>query len=196
MPPKQPFVLNITPTHPGDVKGSRVPTLPEIPANNVPVPVPSGLKYAEHPYGGWYPFVEGRMGEWTPLLTSTGTQPNLGTTGTAFGEFSVTAGECFATFYMEFGSGGGAAGGTGEYKIEGLPFEIDLPLGKVRLPVGQVGLFDSDTSGQDYRFLVASSSTEVKMRSEAGAPVTNTVPWTWAGGDYFIGTLKFPAKLI
>jgi len=191
----KPYELNIVPTYPGFAKGGR----PAVPTDNSPVPVVPGTQWAEHPRNGWYPYVNGTGGAWTPILTSTGTQPSLGTTGISVGKFSLAANYFNADFYMEFGSGGGAGAGTGEYQIEGLPFSVDLDLDgtdRIRLPVGQIAMFDFDTGDQEIYSAIAISRTQLKIRSQGGTAVENTVPWSWAGGDSFRGRLSFPAVLL
>lgn len=190
--PTRPTPPNIQPVHPGDVKRSRV----TLPFDSSPVPIPSGTEWAEDQRTGWYPYVKGAAGTFTPLLTSTGTQPNLGTAGTSIGKFSMAGNWCLADFYMEFGSGGGATGGTGEYQIEGLPFDVDLSLGGVdylRLGCGTVTMVQG--GAQRLWRLSAISRTQLKIRDESGVAVTNLVPWTWAGGDSFRGLLMYPAIL-
>lgn len=164
-----------------------------IPAETRPFPVPAGVRHAGDEEG-WYLYAEGYSGEWIPQLTSTGTQPNLGSTGIAEGLYSLINGFFHGTFYMEFGSGGGATAGTGNYQIEGFPFQIDLR-SRLRLPCGQVTLFDSDVSAVRIRDAAATSATALLMRDQGGVAVSATVPWTWAGGDYFHGNISFPALL-
>jgi hypothetical protein len=183
---------NIRPVHPGDVKRSRV----SLPFDNSPIPIPSGVEWAEDQKTGWYPYVKGATGTFVPLLTSTGTQPSLGSTGISIGKYSMSGNWCLGDFYMEFGSGGGATPGTGEYQIEGLPFDVDLGLDGVdylRLGCGTVTMVQG--AAQRLWRLTAISRTQLKIRDESGNAVTNAVPWAWAGGNSFRGLLTYPAVL-
>lgn len=65
---------------------------------------------------------------YTPALTGTGSNPNLGSTGTAVGDYIVVGNECYWSAQLTF-AGAGVAAGSGSYRISLPPVTADSTIG-------------------------------------------------------------------
>lgn len=121
----------------------------------------------------------------TPVLTSTGTTPNLGSTGTATGWYSRTG--KLVNFHQQITfNGSGVSAGTGTYEFL-LPFAVDTSLTDVSVTaiVGAIvgsGFVRSNTAGNNVPVQVQlADSTHARLfTSVAGlaAVTSTTVTWT------------------
>lgn len=127
---------------------------------------------------------------YTPTLTATTSNPNIGTTGQIFGEYRrVMGGEwVFVQVHVVFG-GTGISAGSGTYQIS-LPYPCGTFTNVANSFLnGVVRLFDSSASSFacGYPF-IGNGGNLIQFasphRSAGGADnVTNSNPWTWAAGD-------------
>lgn len=59
--------------------------------------------------------------------------------------------------------------------------------------LGTAGLVDTSAAARAFRIIRMAASSEIVMSDEAGASVTNTVPWTWATGDEMYLSFQYQA---
>lgn len=127
----------------------------------------------------------------TPTLTSSGTNPTLGSGSSALGRYKKIGKTVQYAFEITLGTG--ATAGTGFYSIGNLPFAAR---GGNPTFSQTIVAFDSSTG----RYLNAAgdiaggSSQIVRIHfGDSGANTTlttfgSTVPWTWADGDRVYGS--------
>lgn len=159
------------------------------------------------------PVSDGASQSWTPQLESTGTSPNLGSTGEAVGTYTMVGGMCFAYARFLF-SGSGISGGSGNFRGS-LPFAV--------LQFNNGGLESSATigAGDTVGNGVARDNSDVgtnsvklgiQIASRTGGPggvgqvlmyvmdkhdstqLTSSAPWGtgWASGDRIAYNAVFP----
>jgi hypothetical protein len=135
------------------------------------------------------------LGAYTPLLTATTTNPQIGTGGTAVlrGFYYEIFDQIHIWGEFRFGTGGGVSGGTGNYGIS-LPFPalnttgIGANLG-LQPVIGAASLWDDSTPANRQPATVHLRSTteigfSVKLNSGAGQrEVSNNVPYAVAVSD-------------
>ena len=129
----------------------------------------------------------GREGTWTPALVSDGTNPNLGTGPTQNGDWHYKAG--LITVQFEIVLGTGATAGTGNYRIQALPFSIDA--GWVSNAIGEARIVDVSTGDPDNWHVVVQSTTQFRIENQAGAQMGAASPWAWAAGDSIRGVANY-----
>ena len=150
---------------------------------DIPIPLPGETLTAGdlHAFGEWF--------TWTPALTVlSGTNPVLGSGGSTAGQWHNNAGLVTAQFDVFFGSSG-VNPGNGIYALN-VPVALD-PSWDPRLIVGQVALWDASGPLQQSRTIRFVTTTRVVFTSEAGANVTQAVPWTWAINDHLHGMFTY-----
>jgi hypothetical protein len=136
----------------------------------------------------------GKLGEgpntYTPALTATTTNPNLGADGTAAGLWArigpnVIQGEARFLF-----SGAGVSAGSGAFEIS-LPAPADLSLHATSTTpsgasiVGSGYITDADTAANassTMPYLIAASRVRISRQGSLSG-VAATLPFTWATGD-------------
>ena len=121
------------------------------------------------------------MGEWqsfSPSWTSTGTAPSLGN-GTLTGSYMLVGETCF--FRLLLSPGSTTTFGTGNYRFS-LPVTA---AGTVMF--GFTRMNDSSVGSAYFGTYFLASTTVLATFTNANpvAAVTNTVPFTWADGDFF-----------
>lgn len=132
-------------------------------------------------------------GTYTPGLTASGGNPNLGTTGTTEGRWTLWNGKwCTYRGSIQWG-GTGPTAGSGQYLIS-LPFTSSAFISNGVSNVGQIMLRDN-SAGPALRtgccYITTSSSTMGMFEATTGL-VQSTVPWTWGGaGDYISWTVTY-----
>lgn len=145
-------------------------------------PLPAGDLQAAA--GEWF--------QWTPVLSVlSGTNPTLGVGGSAVGEWHNNNGLVTAQFDIFFGSSGVAAG-SGIYAVS-TPVNLTADW-DIRLPVGQVSLWDATGPVVRLRTIRFNTVNSVVMSAEDGSNVTNAVPQTWAAGDHIHGILTYKGE--
>lgn len=76
------------------------------------------------------------------------------------------------------------AGSTTTFGTGNLLFSLPFPAAAGGLsPMGQGQIIDASAGVRNYRTAALWTSTQILLISEAGAAVTNVVPWTWAVSD-------------
>lgn len=139
----------------------------------------------------WYAIGAGSAwAPYSPSLTATSTNPNLGTGATATGAFQVSGGILNGYFSIQFGTG--SSSGSGTYRVS-IPSPVHPDLLDSFMPVGSVRLRDDSAPTERIWALITvpGNANVLEMRStgETGATqVTNNVPWTWAPSDRIRGT--------
>lgn len=142
----------------------------------------------------WKARMSGRI-SWTPLLTSTGTNPTLGTGSSTSGWYTYTPDGVFATFFVKFGTSGVAVG-TGNYQLN-VPVTGSTVFGAVNssgFGVTQLGDASSGATQAGTVFLDAPSGGTLFGLAGVGASgsVGPAAPWTWAASDYIAGSIQYP----
>lgn len=127
-----------------------------------------------------------KTGTFAPTLTGAGGNPNIGTTGTNEGRWTLFNGKwCVYRGSIQWG-GTGVTAGSGQYTVP-LPFTASASISNGVSNIGQIMLRDSSggpalRTGACY---ISASSTTFAMFEATTAGVTSTSPWTWGGaGDY------------
>jgi hypothetical protein len=133
-------------------------------------------------------------GTWTPTLTASVGNPNLGAAPTRTGVYHRTGLLVNVWFQIVFGTAPSA--GTGTYQLEDLPFDVDVLVSGAGTG-GGIRLVDSSSSTAQMVFPRIQSATQVLMQTTAQptALVTAAVPWTWAAGDSLTGGFSYIADV-
>jgi hypothetical protein len=138
----------------------------------------------------WRPVASARI-SYTPVLTSTGTAPVLGTGSTAVGWYVYHSDSIVCNFFLKFGTSG-ASFGTGNWLVSLPQTATTVYGGSIHPAVGSTQLADNSagTFSAGTCFVDASTGNNVGLIS--GSPVTSAVPWTWATSDYLSGQIIYP----
>ena len=140
------------------------------------------------------PFVEpapaGTWGSWTPVLTSAGTHPNIGSDGVRGGRFLLRPDNTVeASAFWQFGASGSSAG-TATYLIT-------LPIApSTTLTYGVLGSFyayDSSASAFAQGLVIRYDATRAQMLVAGGGLLSASAPWAWANGDVLITQYRYEA---
>ena len=128
----------------------------------------------------------GRWLSYTPALTASVVNPTLGTGNTAIGRYTRFGRTIIGNARLQFGSGGGAAAGTGTY-------EISLPTGRdiqspydISAACGSGDILDISAADRHIvvpRLTTTSTTTVVLSYHGTTGVVTAAAPFTWAAGD-------------
>jgi hypothetical protein len=130
------------------------------------------------------------MGRWlsyTPVLTCPlGVNPTLGTGSTAIGRYTRFGRTIIGNARIQFGSGGGAAAGTGTYNIS-LPTgrEVQSPY-DISASCGSGDIIHISTADRHIvvpRLTTTSTTTVVLSYHGVTGVVTDAAPFVWAAGD-------------
>lgn len=119
---------------------------------------------------------------WTPALTGSVTNPNLGSTGTATGRYGRVQKTVFGIAQFTFG-GTGINAGSGFYFCS-IPFTAQAAAPVVGSWVGYDQSLDTIAIGT---MTLDTTSRMSLMRNGVGGNqflVASTVPWTWAASDF------------
>lgn len=132
--------------------------------------------------------LEAATGAWTsytPTLTSSGTNPTLGSGSITVGKYKILGTDLVvAKFFIKFGTSGVSAG-TGAYIVGGWPAIVDDASGSgSALPVGSARVVDDTGGGSSEASFIANGRMLV-----GGANVTSSTPFTWAASDEISGTI-------
>ena len=135
----------------------------------------------------------GRLGTWTPSLTAVTTNPNLGSGATITGNLHRNGRFIWHTFDLSFGTSGTSAG-SGQYRIEGMTFDVDTsstPTGAV------VGFMQLNNSGTNfYAFIKVATSTQLTMNTSGDyAAVTAAAPFAPGASDFLRGSFGYFAVI-
>lgn len=117
---------------------------------------------------------------YTPTLKAVTVNPTLGTGHVATGRWKVdSAGWVTGWFEIQFGSGGGAAAGTGAYAV-GLPVPALETVNDQQMGQGVIA-FGSDARIASLTHLLADAATDCRILfTSATAPtVTHNNPYAW-----------------
>ena len=119
---------------------------------------------------------DGAWTSWTPVLTGSGGNPNLGSTGTITGRYCRIGNTIIAHGQFTFG-GSGISAGTGNY-------QIDLPVNaaSTNTASGSARLYDS-SSGTHRTCTVFIYNADNSYLIHDNTITSATAPWTWATGD-------------
>lgn len=125
---------------------------------------------------------------YTPSLTATATNPNLGDTGTATGWWQRNGHFISGGAIFQF-SGSGVSGGTGLYQIS-LPFDADASAMIINTAFGQASVLgaallrDNSTSANSTTGICfLRTSTVIGIALDGGLGVDADDPFIWAAGD-------------
>lgn len=135
------------------------------------------------------------QGTYTPTLTATTTNPNLGADGEITGFWHRNGHRISGRVFFLF-SGAGLSAGSGIFEIS-LPFDADLSIEIASGSVGvasQIGtgfLRDNSTSANSSAVFprLFSANTFLMNRPTSNAAVTEALPVPWAEGDR--GSIQF-----
>jgi hypothetical protein len=146
---------------------------------------------------------------YSPSLTATTTNPNLGADGTTAGTYLELPGGFILGYFTIVFSGAGAAAGTGTYLVS-LPVALDTTFhsssiggGTVHDILGKFTLRDGSTDLTSMTGIVrralAAETTLVRLTPEgfsgkAADEVTSSSPFTWASGDALSGNFVYKAS--
>jgi hypothetical protein len=127
--------------------------------------------------------IQGIWDDYTPVLTSTGTAPNIGTDGSALGYYLQIGKTILVRARITLGTvGNGMVVGTGTYHVS-VPFPFRNAIGT------QLLLRINDATGNIYAGESFGASTggttfAIGLIASTGlAAVTSTSPFTFAAGD-------------
>jgi len=130
----------------------------------------------------------GRWLPYTPVLTATTADPTLGTGGVAEGTWTRFGRTVIGNARIQFGSGGGAAAGTGVYHVSlPTPRQVQTPISGPQPTCGGGEMWDSSLT---TRYVIcptlttASTTAVTILYSGTTGVVTSTAPFTWAAGDH------------
>lgn len=131
-------------------------------------------------------FGAGRWLSYTPELTASVVNPTLGAGSTAIGRYTRFGRTIHGNARIQFGSGGGAAAGSGTYFIS-------LPTGRdeqspydISAACGSGDIFDISPGERHIvvpRLTTTSTTTVVLSYHGTTGVVTAVAPFTWAAGD-------------
>lgn len=145
----------------------------------------------------------GAWTNYTPTLTSTGTNPTMGTGGTISGQYQRVGRTVTGTATIQFGSAGVAAG-TGVYGLllPVQPADRSAALGNgflfdfsdsLRFVVGatvvSTGIFAASTS----KAIIVVTNDPGEGFGTGDNPVGAASPWTWAENDQIVVNFTYEA---
>jgi len=135
----------------------------------------------------------GNFGSWTsytPTLTATTTNPNLGSTGTATGHYTQIGKLVVANFKVTF-SGTGIDGGSGTYRIAA-PVTAATFMNDAGLLIGTGRI--NNGSGFICAFRFASTAViEILYQTTGLGVVSNSLPASWDANEYIRGQITYEA---
>lgn len=152
----------------------------------------------------WGQYVDDRLTPsdaqmFTPRLTATTANPNLGADGLRVGWFTRIGDQVHFEFAFKF-DGAGIAQGTGTYEISlpVTPRSVSKPVTSAGIPRGFVHIFD-DSAGQSKQYYASVATTgRLRMRTlnsaafASTADITNaTVGLTFAADDLLAGQVTY-----
>lgn len=105
---------------------------------------------------------------------------NLGSTGTAVGEYLYFAGRCWFDFTVQF-NGAGISAGSGILELS-VPMEPRV-LVSGGTPLGIAHLRDSGTASRWWTVDLESSISRLRFVDPNGVNAEHNVPWAWGAGD-------------
>lgn len=133
-----------------------------------------------------------RLGDddtYTPALTASTTDPDLGTTPTEAG-FVWLNGQ-LVTLVVDIVFGTSPTAGSGTYRIS-IPAAYPLAAGQPDHAIGQFRLIDSGSTEALAIAIIDGANDRFELRTtDNDALVTNAAPWTWAAGDALKGMVQY-----
>jgi hypothetical protein len=144
----------------------------------------------------WVPYGTNGNLTWTPTLSATTTPPTMGTGAVRTGKYTwLPGGYVCASFYIQFGTSGVAAG-TGQYQVT-LPVTAQVDRGGTAQEADGVGKINDASPSTNYPviwYLPGSAPTlVVGVSTSANASVTQASPMAWAINDHLSGTVTYRA---
>ena len=127
---------------------------------------------------------------YTPVLTATTTNPDIGTGPTLVGLIWVSGQRVDVWFEIVFGESPSV--GSGNYEIS-LPALYPFASNNVNFAIGQGRILDQSASDETTTIIVANTvDNRVQLRStENSAPVTHAAPYTLAESDIINGHFSY-----
>lgn len=132
---------------------------------------------------------------YTPVLTASSSNPDLGTDPTEDGIIWVNGQWVHVMVHIVFGTSPSV--GSGTYQIS-LPaaYPIASTIGGVSVPGGAIGvirLIDTGTTEKSAVALADVTNNRFELFDvNANGYVTNSAPWTPAAGDSYSGIVSYP----
>lgn len=129
---------------------------------------------------------------WTPALTGSSSNPNLGSTGTAAGRYIQIGEFVIATAVFTFG-GAGISDGSGNYLVS-LPVNADTSVASAICGNGYI--FDSGAARYLITAEISTATTGILLFNNTGGAgaVTDAAPVaTYAASDRIMITLTYEA---
>jgi len=145
--------------------------------------------------GVWLPF-DTIWQTYTPVLSTDGTQPALGTGPTQLGKYMQQGKFVYVKIALKFGTG--PTIGTGNYFIS-LPITADISNSNFSNILNPGALFDASAGAPAFPQAYIASATTIGFYypstwpSAAQVLVSATAPWAWATGDEFKVNTKYEA---
>lgn len=131
---------------------------------------------------------------YTPTLTASITNPTLGTGSTQTGHYCQNGKLVFVRFVITFGAGGGAAAGSGTYRIN---YPITAAANQGTRVAGTGYLFDNSANAAWFTLIYGNNTTTAQFLYQAGAGTygiaSAAAPMTWAAGDSIDGYFTYEA---
>lgn len=122
-------------------------------------------------------------GTYTPDLTATTTDPDLGADGSINGSWHRN-GHLISMWVRIHFSGAGLSAGSGIYEIS-TPFNGDSSIMPGEAIIGSGYIVDNDVVGNRQPIAVRLQSSEVvRLRPTGASFVTDSTPFTWASDDF------------
>ena len=148
-------------------------------------------RYSSYTGAAWVTLGQTITSSHTPVLTSTGTNPALGSGNVAAGKYTLWGGKwCTYRGTIRFGTSGVNAG-SGQYLIS-LPVASATALGAGVDDVGAGLVSDSPTNNIiQATFYIAGSGVTTMSGFASNAQITSTGPWTWSASDYMSWTITY-----
>ncbi len=135
----------------------------------------------------------GASSTYTPVLTGSTSNPNLGSGGQAQGWYHVNGQHVSVWFMVRFGTSG-TSFGSGFYEISGPPgYTYNPAMPGLSVGIGRA-LDDNGSTERGLSVLLSrNSGAAIVVFSvlETHLFVTNTVPWTWENQDILMGSFSF-----
>jgi hypothetical protein len=156
--------------------------------------VPHDDPFAGKKVSGDWAYNLDRATSFTPTLTASSSNPNLGTGGTATGYYHRNGHLITVWVNITFGSSGTSAG-SGTYSIA-QPVAADSSLYAPSWGLGSIFLVDADTAAnRDLVVVEYITATTVRMRPNklTGTLVTHAVPFGWTANDNLFGSWSYLA---
>lgn len=141
--------------------------------------------------GTWTALGGSAWTNYTPVLTASSSNPNLGSTGSITGRYTRAGSTCMAVVKAQFG-GTGISGGTGFYRVT-LPLTQGASALGLLLGYGYVEDQGVNTVQVQAIAQQTSNATQFKMTYDGNLEVSQAQPFVggWGSGDGFTIFLNY-----